>query len=261
MIHWCAYCQQYQGETPPFESMEVSHGMCEKCAPIGLDWTPEQENRIKHLADLNRRFWKAGSTGRVDQLEELANEGIREGIRPIDLLFGLAGPSLVNVGRLWESNSLTVAEEHRFTRSCETFIELISARIRGTAPQSPASGGILLTSVYGNEHDLGVRFALLGLAGMGLKAETLLPAVPPKELVERVLAGGHTIVGISVALAIQLRILRATLEAFAAEPAFHGKIIVCGRAVNDGAFSAAELPNATLLPGVTFTEADRPFFT
>jgi methanogenic corrinoid protein MtbC1 len=261
MIHWCAYCQQYQGETPPFESLEVSHGMCEKCAPKGLDWTPEQENRIKYLADLNRRFWKAGSTSRTDELEELANEGIREGIRPIDLLFGLAGPSLVNVGRLWECNSLTVAEEHRFTRSCETFIELISAHIRGNGPHAHTTGSILLTGVYGNQHDLGVRFAMLGLASMGLKAETLLPAVPAKELIKRVLAGGHKIVGISVALAIQLRILRSTLEAVAAEPAFRGKILVCGRAVNEGAFSSAELPNATLLTGLTFNEVDRPFFT
>jgi methanogenic corrinoid protein MtbC1 len=262
MIKWCAYCQRYQGESPPYEDMRTSHGICPSCAKLGLDPPPGLEARMNDLTDLQHRFWRAGAEGRTDQLEMLAGEAVDQGVRPIDLIFGFAGPALHHVGHLWQTKKLTVADEHRFTAACESFLDIVLARYPSFFPKLFSVSPALLTCVQNNEHTLGVRFALIGLASIGVGAKTLLPGLAPDQLVAHAISGHHPVVGLSVAVAAQQRELDATLDAFLAAPNFYGKIIVCGTAVDYGHISIAGRTNAvTLVPRPIFSESERPFYT
>lgn len=178
MIKWCAFCQRFQGEIPPFERLDVTHGLCDRCAKTASSFTSEQEQRILKLGEFSRRFWKAGREQNIAELSNLIEEALREGIRPIDLLYGLAAPALGKIGDLWAKNEITVQEEHQFTKTCETFIDLIAQHIHKDLTPS----GILLANVPGNEHYLGLRFTQLGLMSIGLASEIMPPASSVKEI-------------------------------------------------------------------------------
>ncbi len=234
MIEWCAYCQRYQGEKAPFHDRKISHDICEKCAEQGLVWSEEQTLKIQRLTDLNRQFWKAGLAGDLNGINALMIEGFQNGVRPIDMLFGLVGPSLVRVGELWESKNLTVNDEHRFTATCEAFINQIASHIQhdGAVTRVP-DRKVLLANVPGNEHFLGIRFASLGLASIGLSAELAPQVWTAEALVDYALAGDYLGIGISVSMASQQASLTKTL-ALLVRGNFAGKIWVGGAAVNEG---------------------------
>lgn len=268
MIRWCAYCQQFQGEIPPFERWEVSHGICDRCLPGMLGekgevagWTAEQESRIKFLGDINNRFWLAGQQGDSAQMEELVREGLGESIRPIDMLFGWAGPALVRVGELWACNELTVRDEHCFTESVEVFIDIISRHESQTRGLTIADDHrVLLTNVQGNEHTMGLRFVRLGLAHMGLKGIILPPGLPASAIVEQALSLNLSVVGLSISMPSQTGALRAILDAFLAEPAFEGRILIGGAAINAEAVCIDLSPNVQFIARLGFNEDGRALF-
>jgi methanogenic corrinoid protein MtbC1 len=255
MIKWCAYCQKYQGEQPPFSDNTVSHGMCQDCGVRGLEWSPEEEDRIGRLADLNRRIWAAGRSGDQEELTAVVQEALRSRVRPIDLLFGIAGPALVRVGELWASNELTVADEHQFTRVCEKLVRLIAGHI-GRREAVPSSGSVLLANVQGNEHFLGIEFVKLGLESIGLRAELSLLDIPAERLVDLAAEGRHPAVGISISMHSQVESLVRTLRAFQDRSSFTGRIFVGGAIVNNGFELSGAFPSVRFLSRPVFSEAE-----
>jgi methanogenic corrinoid protein MtbC1 len=233
VIIWCAYCQQFLGEAAPFENKDFSHGICPSCAKRGLDLTEEQESKMNSLVKLNHRFWEAGRIGNLEEMGRLAKEGIAAGIRPIDMLFGFAGPSLVRVGELWSKNTLTVADEHRFTQTCDAFIDLIGQHIATQLGVAAESQRVLLVNIEGNQHVLGLRFVSLGLAGIGIRFKILLHATLT-EAIKTAVTENYQVVGFTIGLPDQVASLKKALNAFLAAPDFLGQILVGGAAVNSG---------------------------
>ena len=37
MLKWCAYCQQFTGESPKYDDFSITHGLCARCATRKLD--------------------------------------------------------------------------------------------------------------------------------------------------------------------------------------------------------------------------------
>ena len=238
MIKWCSYCQQFQGEEPPFETVQFTHGMCDRCYAQGLGKLAEKQETTQQLAGLARRLWSVASEGRGDLMPGLLDEAVAAGFRPIDILYGIAGPSLVEIGRLWETNRISVAEEHRFTASCEQLVNEVARHV--TEAEGQRDARILLAPVPGNRHTLGTRFVQIGLAGMGLTAERVDDPATPDALVARAVDGGYRAVGLSVSISTQTAELGACLAAFDAEPRFDGTLLVGGAAVNQGMVELAE---------------------
>ncbi len=258
MIVWCAYCQTFQGEAPPYSKMTLTHGMCATCSKSGLEWTEEESERIQTLAGLHRKFWKAGRDGDPDRIKDLAERGIQAGVRPIDLLFGFAAPALAKVGEMWANNTLTFEDEHRFTRSCEYLATLVAQQAGLASPdqdlQPGEDGSVLLASVQGSKHTLGPRFASLGLMSLGIRSHVLLHDTLPEALLEHALVGNHLVVGLSVALFTQAAALQLTVDTFLLDPRFEGRIVVAGGAVNEGLRLPVESPRLHFLDRPRFDE-------
>ncbi len=218
---------------------------------------------MRYLADLNRRFWAAGRKGAPLEMEALAVEGFAAGIRPLDMLFGFAGPQLVTVGRRWEANLLTVCEEHRFTEACEALVDLIERHIQAAALSAPAPNAptILIAAVPGNMHMLGLRFASLGFESMGVRTTVLGYGFSPQAIVDAALSERCTAVGLSISMPSQTPALRVLLDAFARPPAFTGPILVGGAAVNAGLVPAAAALGARVVPHLRFDAAEWPALT
>lgn len=259
MINWCAYCQKFLGEIPPLEDRRFSHGLCASCATAGLDISDEQFARTKYLQDLNGRFWSAAKDENHAEMIRLADEGISENIRPIDILFGIAGPLLYKVGELWAKNEITYHEEQRFTRSCETLIELVSQRAEKEkdSTRKSDSGTVLLSNVKGNIHTLGLQFVSLGLQSLGIYSKVILPALKPEALVSLALLGNFQVIGLSIALTSQSLELEKVISAFNKEKAFNGKIIVGGVAISEKHVSGPNDSNVYYLPSPCFNGTEK----
>lgn len=263
MINWCAYCQKFLGEGPPLEDRSFSHGMCSACETVGLSLSEEQSNRLKYLVGLNHRFWAAGQVENHEEMIRLAEEGMSQGIRPIDILFGFAGPLLYKVGELWAKNKITELDEQRFTRSCETLIQLVSDRILQNRNPTLVNSAdtVLLTNVEGNIHTLGLHFSRIGLASLGISAKIVLPSLTPEALVDLAIHENFQVIGLSVAQASQSIDLEKTLLGFKNKTAFKGRINVGGAAVSQNLITSSANPNVHFLPSPSFDESEREFWT
>lgn len=262
MINWCAYCQRFLGEKPPLENKSFSHGMCKSCAAIGLSLSDKQFDRMDYLVSLNRRFWSAGEAENHDEIVRLAEEGMSQGVRPIDILFGFAGPLLYKVGELWEKNEITYLDEQRFTRSCETLVAIVAKRILQSRDSTAitSSKPVLLTNVEGNIHTLGLHFASIGLASLGISSKIIMPPLKPEALVGLAMRENFKVIGVSVALESQWLELNNILSAFKNETSFNGKIIVGGAAISQKIFYHPVDPNVHFLPSPCFDETEREFW-
>ncbi len=257
MIKWCAFCQRFQGEVPPYERLDMSHGLCLQCSETALNLTSEQEERIERLGEFSRRFWNAGFNRDQMALIELIQEAIFFGIRPIDLLYGIAAPAMGKIGDLWAKNQITVQEEHRFTNICKSFIDLIAQQI----PPVIGPPRIFLANVPENEHGLGLRFTELGLHSMGLACEVVPVGSSLREILDRVKMTHPETVGLSVSLGEQLPILVSTIQALIATLGMGIRVIVSGAAViKSGLISHENLPQNVILMAPTFGPSERAQF-
>lgn len=227
MIHWCAYCQKFLGEEFPFENKSFSHGMCKECAVRGFTWSKEIEEKIFKLAELNKKFWAAGISGDSQKMIELFKLGISMGLRSIDILYGITGPHLYQIGDLWEKNQLTVEEEQRFTASCEKIIELV----RKEMVPNVENAQVLLTTAPGNEHVLGLSFFSIGLASIGVPSYVLKNDKTMPEFIRFVAEKKFKIIGFSAATDAQAETLRKFLIEFQKQSHFLGRIIIGGSAI------------------------------
>ena len=229
--------------------------MCESCSKLGFDLSVEQFQKMKFLTDMNQRFWQAGKTGDCDEMSRLVKEGLAAGMRPIDMLFGFAGPSLVRVGELWAENALTVADEHRFTETCYAFVDLISQHVASQMSGIPSGQRVLLINVEGNQHVLGLRFFSLGLAGLGVPCKILLHSTAA-EAVKTALTENFGIIGLTIGLPEQALKLKRTIETFLAEPQFSGQILVGGAAVNSGLMKPSQSDRVHMIARPVFNREE-----
>lgn len=199
MLRWCAYCQRYLGETPPYNSFDLTHGMCEACASKGLAMTPEASQQIKILSKYQSTLWEAGVRGDLRSARSLVDEGIALNLRALDILLGFVTPALYRVGDMWASSEMSVIEEHRFTRYYEQILEILFDSIYMPIDGEVPKPKTILTCSMKNIHTLGVRILELSLLAQGRSVFSICPGVPNHELVDFIVKLKPEVVGISIA--------------------------------------------------------------
>ena len=139
-------------------------------------------------------------------------------------------PSLTNIGDLWCSKDITVAEEHLATQIVLGHLDRLSSMFAWRDRVS--SYRVLVGCVEGERHWLGARmFADLCLSH-GWSAEFLGPDVPGDALIDMVKKRGPEVVALSATMAPgaeQARRLIAALSALANPP----RIILGGQAITN----------------------------
>jgi len=116
---------------------------------------------------------------------------------PEDFLGRLLDPLIVAVGRGWADGHLDVRHEHFLTEVVEHFLR--TARLAAT--RDLKGPGILLATLRGEEHGLGLQMAALVCVRRGVRARILGTSVPSTELVRAAAETGAEALGISVSLA------------------------------------------------------------
>ncbi len=238
MLNWCSYCQQFQGEIPPYDNLIITHGLCKLCAPKVDEFAESDFLRAESLRRIQARLFEVGRRSDLKAAGAIIEEAGKANVREVDILFGIIAPTLYRIGEDWKRGILTVKDEHRFTRFFEKVVELIAVKVRAantvetTCADQPEA---LLVNAPGNKHTLAVRMLELWLMNKGMRV--LAAAVPPTpdELVAMVDKTRPDLVLISMALAEQRAGVVALAQRILQMPKpSRPRVIVGGYAVKSG---------------------------
>ena len=182
------------------------------------------------VSSLTARYLDAQLKGdRQRAVRLVVDEALSSGMSPTEILLRVITPAQREIGRLWEQNEVTVADEHVAT----AISQLAMSHLYGKSePASLRRELVLIACVDGEWHDMGARVAADVLEHHGFVARLLGPSVPIDDLRQRVRVECPDVVLLSVTMKANEPSLRQTFSRLRAD--FPGlPILVGGRAIQD----------------------------
>jgi DNA-binding transcriptional MerR regulator/methylmalonyl-CoA mutase cobalamin-binding subunit len=131
---------------------------------------------------------------RAELRQAVVNLGTRR------FLSDVAAPLLEHVGEAWATGRLEVRHEHLLSEVLSTQLKLLSSAFDG-ATRGPV---ILLATLPGEQHSLGLEMVALHVALSGATPRVLGVDTPPDQIVDAARGLGAKIVGISLSAATDL---------------------------------------------------------
>jgi methanogenic corrinoid protein MtbC1 len=136
-----------------------------------------------HL-DLTRRvFLAAILSGQRQPAINIIEEALRDGQSHVDIYVHVFAESLHQVGKLWEMNMISVAQEHMATAITQYAIAVAYQRM---VPASAARGSMVVTGVSGELHQIGANLVADAMEAEGWKVRFLGTNVPPTSVLKTV---------------------------------------------------------------------------
>jgi MerR family transcriptional regulator, light-induced transcriptional regulator len=182
-----------------------------------LDATPQAALARAYLAALLH----ADRRTAVDTIDA----AVRAGLSIRELYLDVIQPVQREIGRLWQRNEISVAEEHYCTASTQALMARFYPQILGT----PRVGRKIVVAGVGNElHEIGIRmvadfFELAGWDGLYIGANT-----PAKALADLVCRESPDAVALGVTMTYHLAAARDMIAALRDDPRCHDARIVVG---------------------------------
>jgi MerR family transcriptional regulator, light-induced transcriptional regulator len=165
---------------------------------------------------------RAGDRRRAFDLVERAHAA---GFHLRALYLEVFQPALREVGRLWQRNLLTVAEEHLATAI--TLSAMLRLTRELTFPENP--GPLLIAACAETErHEIGLRMLCDFLDLEGWETVFLGPSVPTDSLVQMIRERQPQVVALSASIPPHLPQLRATIAAIRAATLDRQPLILVG---------------------------------
>lgn len=207
-----------------------------------------REHTEEALAGLRGSYLAAVLAGDRRTAFGVVDQALADGFHLRQLYLDVFQPVLREVGRLWEANRISVADEHLATAITEAAMarlyELLFAAGGG-------AGRLLIAACADSErHEVGLRMLCDVLELEGWDTVFLGATVPIPELVEMVRTRRPDVVALSAAITPHLARVQAAVEALRGALGESAPLIaVGGRAFNDDPALAARL-------GADFTARD-----
>ena len=206
------------------------------------------------VSELASRYLEAQLKGdRQKAVQVLIADGLGRGVSPTDLLLRVITPAQREIGRLWESNEVSVADEHVAT----AISQLAMSHLYGHAtPVGLRRERVLIACVDGEWHDMGARVAADVLEHHGFSVCLLGASVPLADLVRRVRHEAPDVVLLSITMPAHLGALRTAFDAltrtFPDLP-----VLVGGRGAGPAEAQTLALPTLTAARAAVCAEIER----
>ncbi len=166
----------------------------ERCLSGEAKAVPEPSSELDQLT---RMYTQAATGGNRQAALALVLEAVRQGHPVIDLYVEVLQAAMYRIGRLWEENRITVAQEHMATAITQFVIAQLYPLIE--VPQTPA-GKILITGVPGEFHQVGANMVADVLEASGWDVRFLGADTPSKGVLDAIEEHEARILGISVTM-------------------------------------------------------------
>ncbi|HYP46013.1 MAG TPA: cobalamin-dependent protein [Propionibacteriaceae bacterium] len=139
----------------------------------------------------------------------LLDDGIGSGLAVPDLYLQVIQPAQYEIGRLWQNNRVSVAEEHIATGISQLGLSLLYPAIT----RAPANGKhVVVACVGGESHDLGARMVADFYEMAGFSVRYLGANVAAGQLIDVVKEDPPDLLALSVTMTYNLESLRQTVD-------------------------------------------------
>lgn len=148
------------------------------------------------------KYLQAVTAGMFNHASEVVQEALQAGIAVEAIYDQIFAPCLREVGQRWETGQMTVAQEHLATAITEYCRNLVvgSQRLNLAVPL----GKVLLASVSGNQHTLGLNLLSDIFRWHGWEVYPVPGSLPEEEIANAALLYKVDLVCLSVALPGQI---------------------------------------------------------
>jgi methanogenic corrinoid protein MtbC1 len=162
------------------------------------------------LSALLQRYLEAQLRGdRREALRLLVDEGLLQGVPLQDIHLKVIQPAQYEIGRLWQENRISVAQEHLAT----AISQLALSHLYRHLPRDASNGKVIMLScVAGELHEVGARMASDFLEMAGFDVRFLGANVPTEHLVRMVLEQKPDLLALSVTMTYHLPALREAVQ-------------------------------------------------
>jgi methanogenic corrinoid protein MtbC1 len=258
MFLWCSNCQNFLGETPPYESLSITFTECGRCHKFHALTEKEQEKALRRIMF---QLWRAGTSSDFEAGAASIEEALLSGFRPIDITMGILTPLLYQMGEEWAQGRATYMDEHRFTAFIEMIFETLRQKFQ--PPPSPASApdqiSVLLFNADNNQHNIGIRLLEYWFRFAGLSSKAFWPQPSHDEVLDLISKHRPSFVGFSISLPEQLQACVKAVDRIQMRFGLnHPQIIVGGHAVKMGTIpsirGAVMIPDVRMLTAVLHQE-------
>jgi methanogenic corrinoid protein MtbC1 len=127
----------------------------------------------------------------------VAFESLRKNPDVIDTYVHVLQSAMYEVGRRWEANRITVAEEHMATAITQYVLSQLYARLE---PSGTQRGKAVITGVQGELHQVGANIVADALEADGWDVRFLGTNTPPAGVLQAIDQHGATLFGISATM-------------------------------------------------------------
>lgn len=191
--------------------------------PEGAQAFVEQRHPFSTLA---RAYLSALLAHDRRRARELILSAVAEGMEVADVYLHVFQPVQHEVGRLWQTNELSVAEEHYVT----AVTQLVMSELYPYIFQSARAGShtMLAACVGGDLHEIGLRMVVDLLELDGWDTQYLGSDVPTAELLDALLAQEIDVLGLSVTMTYHLDAAIDLIEQVRVHPALSSVRILVG---------------------------------
>lgn len=128
----------------------------------------------------------------------------------VETYVDLVQAGLNDIGKKWQHNEISVAQEHLASQTVQT---IMADRFARTALPEAKGRRAILACVDGNNHDLGLRMVAHGLEADGWQVQCLGASLPVASLIAQIRQFRPDLVGLSVALPTHFTPARAAFAA------------------------------------------------
>jgi MerR family transcriptional regulator, light-induced transcriptional regulator len=147
------------------------------------------------MSDILTQYLKAQLAGdRNEALRVIVSQGLLAGVAPEELYLDVVGAAQAELGRLWEQNQISVADEHQGTG----ISHFVLAQLYPHLARAPRNGqSAVVGCIAGEMHDMPARIASDFLEAAGYDVHFLGANVPLNGLIHHLTERRPDIVAIS----------------------------------------------------------------
>lgn len=160
---------------------------------------------------LTSAYLRATLAGNHGEALRLAlDEGLAEGVSPSALQLRMILPAQREVGRLWQENVISVAQEHLAT----AVSQLVLSHLYPHLPRPDCNGRrVIVACVEGELHDMGARMGADFLEMAGFEVQFLGASVANERLVAAITDEQPALLGLSATMHFHAPALREAVKA------------------------------------------------
>lgn len=203
------------GDALPADDLLRVEGFLDRA--VALAPKPEDVHEPPQLGDLARRYLDHALAGRREAAVAVVHDAAESGADLGEILTGVLEAAQVEIGRLWEEGSITVAQEHYCTAVTQLALaDLYPYLFTG----APARGRHSLVAVQarGSLHEVGLRMVADLLEHHGWTTTYLGAEPDPTRVVAALLDQGADVLAISASMAGQIGAVAALVRAVRGDP-------------------------------------------